>query len=79
MPDDDAAIYQVQLEGDAKQAVSQIAALLQDLRGSKSAITPEEVLQRALGTELYLLSKVREKATIAVESSGGRIELDLTE
>lgn len=79
MPDDDATTYQVQLEGDAKQAVSQIATLLQDLRGSKNAITPEEVLQRALGTELYLLSKVREKATIAVESREGRIELDLTE
>jgi hypothetical protein len=61
-----------------KKRLAQIVSLLRDLRGKD--VTPEEALQRALGTELYLLTKVRHQgATIAVESKEGRVELDLTE
>jgi len=63
------------LDGEAKNAVSQIVEILRGLR--KEDVSPEEALQRALGTELYLLRKVNQGATVTVESKEGRVELDL--
>jgi len=77
MPEEDR--YEIHLEGHAKDAITQIADVLRGFRGGKE-VTYEEALQRALGTELYLLQKVKEGAKIAVEPrGGGRIELDLSE
>jgi hypothetical protein len=74
MPDD-TETYEIHLDGDAKNAVSQIVDILRRLRHEN--VTPEEALQRALGTELYLLTKVNQGATVAVETKEGRVELDL--
>ena len=62
---DSSEAFQLLLEDGAKQAVSTIASLLGDKQ-------PEEAVERALGTELYLLQKVRmEKAKIFVEYTDG--------
>jgi len=74
MPED-TEIYEIELDGAAKRAVSQIVQILGRLR--KQDVTPEEALQRALGTELYLLTRIVEGATVAVEGKQGREELDL--
>lgn len=58
------------LEDQAMDAVSQIARLL--------GAGEEEAVQRALGTELYLLDQVlRQRAKVFIESKEGRRELDL--
>lgn len=60
------------LEDEAKQAISQIAWLL----GKET--TEEEAVQRALGTELFLLEQVKNRnGRIFVETKDGRLELDL--
>ena len=60
------------LEDSAKKAVETIAALL----GNEA--TEEEAVQRALGTELYLLQKVSEGAKLYLQSNKGqREEVDL--
>jgi hypothetical protein len=67
--------YEIHLDGDAGSAVSQIIDILRQLR--RENVTPEEALQRALGTELYLLQKVNQGAKVTVESKEGHVELDL--
>jgi hypothetical protein len=74
MPDD-ADIYEVELGGEAKNAVSRIVQILGRL--GRRDVTPEEALQRALGTELYLLQQASERGTVAVEGKEGRVELNL--
>jgi hypothetical protein len=64
------------LEDEAQRAIQQIASLLAG-KGGK-APSEEEAVQRALGTELYLLDQVRNsEAKIFVETKRGRFELDL--
>ncbi|HME73532.1 MAG TPA: hypothetical protein VKM54_27260 [Myxococcota bacterium] len=67
----DSEPFQLVLEGGAKKAVSEIAELL---RKDK-----DEAVERALGTELYLLEKVtNEKARVFLEySDGTRSEVNL--
>jgi hypothetical protein len=72
---DDTDTYEILLDGDAGKTVSQIMNILRKLRRVDN-VTPEEALQRALGTQLYLLRKVDDGATVAVEDKEGRIELD---
>jgi hypothetical protein len=73
----DVDVYEVQLDGGAKSALSQIVDYLRQLTGKD--VTPEEALQRALGTELYLLQKITQHgAKIVVQSREGGVELDLT-
>jgi len=75
---DDTDTYEIHLDGDAKSALSQIVDYLRQLSGKD--VTPEEALQRALGTELYLLEKIKQQgAIIVVQSREGRVELDLTQ
>jgi hypothetical protein len=73
---DDIDTYEVQLDGAAKNALSEIVTYLRRLTGKD--VTPEEALQRALGTELYLLEKIGQQgAKVVVQSREGHVELDL--
>jgi len=69
---DSSGPFQLTLDDGAKDAVSTIASLLGDKQ-------PEEAVERALGTELYLLQKIKsEKAKVFLEyQDGTRSEIDL--
>jgi hypothetical protein len=70
--EDQADTVEVVLDGEAKNAVSSIAALL----GSDAS--DADAVQHALGTEWFLLDQVVNRgAQVVVESSSGRLVLDL--
>jgi hypothetical protein len=73
---DDQQVYEVELAGEAMDAISQIASILRRLR--REDVTLEEALQRAVGTALYLLTAVERGAIVTIESNDGRVQLDLT-
>ena len=62
---------EVELDSSAKGAVQ---AIIQSFDGK---ISPEEAIERALGTEIFLLRQVREGGQVFVEKKGERLAVDL--
>ena len=63
---------ELELDSVAKSAV---AAIMNFLGGD---VQLEEVIERALGTELFLLRQVNEGGQIFVEKKGERLAVDLS-
>lgn len=62
---------ELELDSGAKSAV---AAIIQFLGED---VQPQEAIERALGTELFLLRQVREGGQVFVEKKGERLAVDL--
>ena len=62
---------ELELDSVAKGAV---ASIIQAFDGK---IEPEEAIERALGTEVFLLRQVKEGGKVFVEKRGERLAVDL--
>jgi hypothetical protein len=62
---------ELELDDGAKNAVAAIMQFLGE------GVQPEEAIERALGTELYLLRQVRAGGHVFVEKNGERLAIDL--
>jgi hypothetical protein len=62
---------ELELDSTAKGAVSSI------IHYFNGKIEPEEAIERALGTEVFLLRQIKEGGQVFIEKKGERLAIDL--